>query len=110
MPGRVGMKPHAARGPAGLVLAGGLWGFYPIMSVITSSMSLELVPLECMGRWSGVLGVFAGLVTIPAPLVGGLIWRHIGPAYVFVVPIALDLVLRIPLLATVPETLWREDL
>ena len=99
-----------ARGPVGLVLAGALWGFYPIMSVITSSMSLELVPLQCMGRWSGVLGLFAGLVTIPAPLVAGLIWRHVGPAYVFIIPIALDLALRIPLLRTIPETLWRHEL
>lgn len=99
----------AARGPVGLVLAGALWGFYPIMSVITNSMSLELVPLQCMGRWSGVLGVFAGLVTVPAPLIAGLIWRHLGPAYVFVIPIFLDLALRIPLLATIPETLWRRE-
>jgi len=98
-----------ARGPAGLVLAGALWGFYPIMSVVTSSMSLELVPLQRMGRWSGLLGLFTGLVTIPAPLLGGLIWRHLGPAYVFVIPIALDLVLRLPLLRTIPETLWKEN-
>jgi len=98
-----------ARGPVGLVLAGALWGFYPIMTVVTSSMSLELVPLQCMGRWSGLLGVFAGLVTIPAPLIGGLIWRHVGPAYVFIIPLALDLALRLPLLATIPETLWKEE-
>jgi len=97
-----------ARGPAGLVIAGALWGFYPIMSVITSSMSLELVPLQHMGRWSGLLGVFTGLVTIPAPLIGGLIWRHLGPAYVFLIPIILDLALRLPLLMTIPETLHNE--
>ncbi len=98
-----------ARGPVGLVLAGALWGFYPIMTVVTSSMSLELVPLQCMGRWSGLLGIFAGLVTVPAPLIGGVIWRHVGPAYVFIIPLALDLALRLPLLATIPETLWKED-
>ena len=97
-----------ARGHVGLILAAALWGFYPIMSVVTSSMSLELVPLKHMGRWSGVQAVFAGLVTIPAPLAGGLIWRHVGPAYVFLIPIALDLLLRLPLLMTIPETLWKE--
>jgi MFS family permease len=105
-----GLMVVTARGPATLMLAGALWGFYPIMSVVTSSMSLELVPLKCMGRWSGVLGTFAGLVTVPAPLLAGLIWRHVGPAYVFVIPIALDLALRLPLLTMVPETLWRQDL
>ncbi len=98
-----------ARGPAGLVLAGALWGFYPIMTVVTSSMTLELVPLEHMGRWSGLLGVFAGLVTVPAPLIAGLIWRHVGPVYVFIIPPALDIALRVPLLTTIPETLWKQD-
>ena len=97
-----------ARGPVWLVLAGALWGFYPIMTVITSSMSLELVPLEHMGRWSGLLGVFAGFVTVPAPLIGGLIWRHVGPAYVFIIALALDMALRLPLLMTIPETLRKE--
>jgi len=105
-----GIMLITARGPVGLILAGTLWGFYPIMSIVTSSMTLELVPLQCMGRWSGVLGLFAGLVTIPAPLIAGLVWRHVGPAYVFVIPIALDLALRIPLLRTIPETLWRQEL
>ena len=98
-----------ARGPVGLVLAGALWGFYPIMTVVTSSMSLELVPLQCMGRWAGLRGIFAGLVTVPAPLIGGLIWRHVGPAYVFIIPLALDIALRIPLFTTIPETLWKQD-
>lgn len=93
-----------------LPLAMALQGFYPIMNVVTSSMSLELVPLQCMGRWSGVLGVFAGLVTVPAPLIAGLIWRYVGPAYIFVIPSALDLALRIPLLTAIPETLWRQEL
>jgi len=99
-----------ARGPWGLILAGALWGFYPIMTIVTSTMSLELVPLQHMGRWSGLLGVFAGLVTVPAPLIGGLVWRHLGPAYVFIIPLGLDLVLRLPLLATIPETLRKEKL
>jgi len=98
-----------ARGPVGLVIAGALWGFYPIMTVVTSSMSMELVPLQYMGRWSGLLGVFAGLATVPAPLIGGLIWRHVGPAYVFLIPLALDMALRLPLLRTIPETLRKEE-
>ena len=97
-----------ADGPVQLVAAGGLWGFYSIMTIVTSSVTLELVPLQHMGRWGGLLGVFAGLVTVPAPVIGGLIWRTLGPAYVFVIPLLLDLVLRLPLLATIPETLSRD--
>jgi len=93
--------PNAAT----LVLAGGLQTFYAISSGVTSAMTLELVPLERMGKWSGVLGLFGGLITIPAPVIGGLIWRKFGPMYVFLVPLVVDLFLRIPLLMTIPETL-----
>jgi MFS family permease len=93
---------------ATLIVAAALQTFYMISSGLTSAMTMELVPVERMGKWSGVLGLFSGLVTIPAPLIGGLIWREWGPMYVFVVPLAIDLFLRIPLLVTIPETLGTE--
>jgi len=83
--------------------------FYAISSGVTSAMTLELVPMERMGKWSGLLGLFQGLVTIPAPVIGGLIWRGLGPMYVFLIPLAIDLFFRLPLLTTIPETL-RTDL
>jgi len=73
-------------------------------------MTLELLPLEQQGRWGGVLSLFTGLVTIPAPIIGGLIWRELGPMYVFIIPIVFDLFFRVPLLATVPETLGVDHL
>ena len=91
-----------------LVVAAALQSFYSISSVVTSSMTLELVPVGQIGRWSGLLGLFRGLVSIPAPVIGGLIWRELGPAYVFLIPLAADLLLRIPLLTTIPETLGAE--
>jgi MFS family permease len=92
-------------GPITLILYAALQTFYTISSGVTSAMTMELVPVEQQGRWSGLLGLFAGLVTIPAPMIGGLIWRELGPVYVFLIPIALDLLLRVPLLSTVTETL-----
>jgi len=93
---------------ATLVLAGALQTFYSISSGITDAMTLELVPVERMGRWSGLIGLSEGLVTIPAPVIGGLIWRELGPMYVFLIPLAVDLFFRIPLLTTIPETLRTE--
>jgi MFS family permease len=90
---------------ATLILAGALQTFYLISLGITGAMSIELVPVERMGRWNGLLGLLRGLVTIPAPILGGLIWNELGPAYVFVIPLAVDLLVRIPLLTTIPETL-----
>jgi MFS family permease len=92
-------------GPITLVLYAAFQAFYTISATATSAMTMELVPVEQQGKWSGLLGLFAGLLTIPAPIIGGLIWRELGPVYVFLIPIALDLALRVPLLSTVPETL-----
>lgn len=90
---------------ATLILAGALQTFYFISSGVTGAMTLELVPLERMGKWSGLIGLSRGLVTIPAPVLGGLIWKELGPVYVFLIPLGVDLLLKIPLLITVPETL-----
>jgi DHA2 family multidrug resistance protein-like MFS transporter len=96
-------------GPIVLVLSAALLAFYTISSGAMNAMTLELLPLEQQGRWGGILSLFTGLVTIPAPIIGGLIWREFGPAYVFVVPIVFDLLFRVPLLTTVPETLGTEQ-
>lgn len=90
---------------ATLILAGALQTFYLVSAGITAAMTLELVPVEQMGKWSGVIGFVRGLVTIPASLLGGLVWKELGPAYVFLIPVGLDLLLKIPLLTTIPETL-----
>ena len=90
---------------ATLILAGALQTFYAISAGTTGAMTLELVPAKQMGKWSGLIGLFRGLVTVPAPILGGLIWENLGPIYVFLIPIAIDLLLRIPLLTTIPETL-----
>ncbi|MFQ5820130.1 MAG: MFS transporter [Candidatus Heimdallarchaeota archaeon] len=94
-----------APSPPFLLLVGFLQGFYMPLIILTETMTSELVPINQMGRWMGVVGLFQGLFTIPAPLIGGLIWTHINPAFVFLFPVILDVLLRIPILATVPETL-----
>jgi len=91
--------------PITLVLAGASQAFYLISSGVTGAMTLELVPVERMGKWSGLIGLFRGLVTVPAPILGGLIWDHLDPIYVFLIPVAADLLFKIPLLTTIPETL-----
>ncbi len=96
-----------SQGPVTLVLYAAFQAFYTISSGVTSAMTMEMVPVEQQGRWNGLLGLFHGIVTIPAPILGGLIWKHLGPVYVFLVPIGLDLLLRVPLLSQIPETLQR---
>jgi len=88
-----------------LLLYGILFGFNSISMALASSMTAEIMPKEQMGRWIGIVSLFRGLLSIPAPLIGGLIWEHIGPQYVFFAAIAIDALLRLPLLVSVRETL-----
>jgi MFS family permease len=88
-----------------LLLYGVLFGFNNISMVLTSSMAAEIMPQEQMGCWIGLISLFRGLLSIPAPIVGGLIWEQIGPQYVFFAATAIDLFLRLPFLASVRETL-----
>jgi MFS family permease len=94
-----------APSPQWIILSGFLMGFRMIAAFSYGSMTPELVPSEVMGRWRGLIGLFTGLASIPAPIIGGLIWERLGPEWVFVSVTAIDLLVRTPLLYTVPETL-----
>jgi len=82
-----------------------LFGFNSISMALVSSMAAEIMPQEQMGRWIGIVSFFRGLLAIPAPMLGGLIWEHVGPQHVFFAAIAIDACLRLPLLAATRETL-----
>ena len=94
-----------ATGPAMLYLAGLCFGFNSIAVALAAAMASEIVPKEYMGRWIGLLGLSRGLVSIPAPLLAGLIWRHLGPQHVFLLAVLVDAAVRLPLLASLRETL-----
>jgi MFS family permease len=89
-----------------LLLSGLFFGFNSISMAIASAMTAEIVPQRQMGRWIGIVSLVRGLASIPAPLIGGLIWDHVGPHYVFVATIAIDVLVRLPLLASIRETLY----
>jgi MFS family permease len=97
-----------APSPAYLLLAGLLLGFRMLTGFAYGSMTPELVPRDCIGRWRGLIGLCTGLATIPAPIIGGLIWEYLGPQWVFIIPTLIDLFVRLPLFYTVPETLNRK--
>jgi MFS family permease len=88
-----------------LLFYGVLFGFNSISVALASSMTAEIVPTEQMGRWIGIVSLFRGLLSIPAPLIGGLIWEHVGPQYVFFAAIVIDVFVRLPLLGSIRETL-----
>ena len=94
-----------ARNSGMLIVSGILLGFFTISAVTAGAMAYELVPKVHMGRWLGIAQLVRMLLAAAAAFMAGLIWDHVGPAYVFVVVIALELVIRMPLLVSMPETL-----
>jgi MFS family permease len=88
-----------------LLLSGLLFGLNSISTGIAAAMAAEIVPKGQMGRWIGMISLMRGLISIPAPLIAGLIWDQIGPEYVFIAATLIDLVVRLPLLASIRETL-----
>ena len=94
-----------APSPAFLILAGVLIGFYYIMSPITGAIEMEIVPAEQMGRWIGMNQLVKSFFGAGMALLGGFIWDKLGPQYVFFSYVAIDLLFRVPLLISMPETL-----
>jgi MFS family permease len=94
-----------APGPLALVAAGALQSFYYIGGPVAAAMERELVPSSQMGRWIGIARVAKMLVSATMVLVAGAIWDRVGPEYVFLAFVAIDLGIRLPLLVTMPETL-----
>jgi MFS family permease len=95
-----------APGAYWLILAWAFVGF-PWEWIVWSAMSMEMVPEDQRGRWSGMLMLFDNVVRIPAPIIGGILYETVGPTVLFVLPVVIDLFLRIPVLLTTHETLGR---
>jgi len=87
------------------------WGCRGVMMSANAfnTMSMEMVPPEYRGRWTGFVSLFQNLLRVPAILLGGYIYENINPALVFLIPIAVDLLIRMPILTTVPDTLKRQQ-
>ncbi len=95
----------SAPGPAFLALAGILQGFYFIGAPIAGAIERELVPAEHMGRWVGITRFSKMILSAILALAAGIIWDRFGPQYIFVTFIGIELLIRVPLLISIPETL-----
>jgi len=94
-----------APSPVFLVIAGILQGFYFIGASIAAAIERELVPPEQMGKWIGINRFFKMLLGAFLALTAGIIWDKVGPQYVFILFVGIDLLIRMPLLISIPETL-----
>ncbi|RLI21795.1 hypothetical protein DRO47_03375 [Candidatus Bathyarchaeota archaeon] len=93
-----------ASNPAFLIFSGFLQGFWMLAGVTQGAMSAELVPTHLLGRWYGLLGVFGSVISVAAPLLGGVIWSVLSPTHVLTF-IILAQALKLLVLWSIPETL-----
>lgn len=93
-----------APSPEYLIISSIFDGFRNIAGFICiTPLMAELVPIDCLGRWRGIIGMVGALVSIPAPIIGGLVWETIGPHYLFLIVMLIDMFIRIPILTKIPE-------
>jgi hypothetical protein len=78
-----------------------------LIAVTQGAMTAELVPTQLLGRWYGLLGLFRGIISVIAPIMGGVFWVLFTPESIFVFLIFTQ-ILRLLLLLPVPETLGKE--
>lgn len=93
-----------APSPSWLIVA---WIFRGIgmSSMAYDTMALELVPAGQRGRWLGITNTFSAIIRVPAPIIGGILYRGGNPGAIFLIALFIDIGLRMPLLAwKVPET------
>jgi MFS family permease len=73
------------------------------------AMSMEMVPQAYRGRWMGFVNMFQNIIRVPAMLLGGWLYESVNPALVFIIPVIIDVFIRTPLFATIPDTLKDRD-
>ncbi|MCW3979366.1 MAG: MFS transporter [Candidatus Bathyarchaeota archaeon] len=78
-------------------------------SAAWQAMSMEMVPREFRGRWTGFVSLFQNLIRVPAMLLGGWLYESVDPALVFLIPVVVDALVRMPVLLTIPDTINRES-
>ncbi len=88
-----------------LIVVGMLAGFQEIGMVIAGSIQHELVPGWARGRWAGANGMVGSLIASIVAAAAGIIYDTIGPQWLFIIYIAAECLIRLPLLYSLPETL-----
>ena len=94
-----------AKSPYWLLIAWFLRGV-ALSTSAYNTLYMELVPAAQRGRWMGLSNTFSAMVRIVAPVIGGFLYDSSYPWLIFAVPLAVDMLLRTPILYKwVPETL-----
>jgi len=94
--------------PSVLLLSGLMLGVFPITQVVAGAMAFEQVAVEDIGDWMAVLRFFKMGIGAILAILSGLIWDTLGGQWVFLIAAGIDMLIRIPLLVSIPETLQKK--
>lgn len=94
--------------PVLLILSGILQGVFPVTLVISAAMSFEQVSTQEMGDWMALQRFFKMAMGAVLTIIAGLIWDHLGGKWVFLLAAGIDILVRLPLLMSIPETLEKK--
>lgn len=97
----------APRGAAWLLLLAWCMRGVMMSSAAWQAMSMEMVPREYRGRWTGFTSLLQNMVRVPAMLLGGYLYESVNPALVFIIPVVVDAFVRLPLLLTIQDTVTK---
>jgi MFS family permease len=87
-------------------VAGGGGGLSGVSFIPFITMNFEMVSEEKRGRWLGILGFFS-ILSFPVSILGGFMWQQGLMIEVLLLPILLEVLIAIPILRSVPDTLGR---
>ena len=93
------------KSPFMLLTVGILQGFQEIGGPLAASIQNELVTHKVMGRWVGVVRFFSSMFSALMAALAGIIYDQLGGQWIFILYIACEICIRLPLLFSLPETL-----
>ena len=94
-----------SKGSSMLFFVGLMAGFQEIGMVVSGSVQHELVPGWARGRWAGANSMIGSMVAAIMAAAAGIIYDTFGPHWLFIIYIAAEVCIRLPLLVSLPETL-----
>jgi hypothetical protein len=48
------------------------------------------------------------MIRVPASILGGYLYEEVNPIFVFIIPVLVDALVRLPILFTIPDTLKKK--
>jgi len=88
-----------------LLISAVLQGFYMLSAVTQGAITAELMPNSLLGKWYGILNLFRGLTRTAVPAIGGIIWITVGPSFIFILMMIIEISKLFILWLAIPETL-----